>query len=549
MNNSLADLFANRIATGLKRASVTTPAKWAEAYRVMAGSRPGPWSFKHHPWLEEMHNSKNIYNVGMKAAQMGFTETMLNLTFYNVDVLGRDCLYVLPAKNPDASDFSSSRFDAALEASPHLAKLFTDRKNIGHKRAGSANLYIRGSQSRSALKSVPVSLLILDEVEEMVQEHIPLAFERVSGQLEKLIWMISTPSIPNFGISKYFNPSTQEEFFFECPSCSKLIRFVFPDSMVITAEDVNDPRLKDTHLICTECKNILPHETKADYLSTGRYVPSFSNRDTRGFSVSQLYSTTVHPKDLALSYLKGLTNPADETEFFNSKLGKTHTVEGSKLNDTNIQDVLESRHMLEPIKQGNIITMGVDVGKWNYWEITEWFYEASIDPNSSSHCRVIRVGKTKSFEDLYKIAQEHGVLAGVIDAQPERRKSLELCNAFYGRFKACFYTQGISGKVIRIPKNEDKDFVIQVDRTSWLDLSLGRFRSGSIRLPIDIPLEYKMHIKAPTRVYSKDVSGNPVGSYVTSDQDEDHYAHARNYSEIAFCIAVGMVFGAGVKDV
>lgn len=545
----LAELFAERLATGLRRSSIRKPSDWAGEYRIMAGSRPGPWSFKYHPWLEEMHNSTSLYNVGMKAAQMGFTETMLNLTFFTIDVLGRDCLYVLPAKTPDASDFSSSRFDAALEASPHLAKLFTDRQNIGHKRAGASNLYIRGSQSRSSLKSVPVSLLILDEVEEMVQENIPLAFERVSGQLEKLIWMISTPSIPNFGISKYFNVSTQEEYFFKCPACSRHIRFVFPDSMVITAENINDPRINDTYLICTECKNVLNHETKHEYLAGGYFVPSYSNRESRGFAVSQLYSSTVRPKELALSYLKGLTNPADETEFFNSKLGKTHTVEGSKLNDTNIQDVIESRRMSDPVKQGNIVTMGIDVGKWNYWEVTEWFYEPSIDPNASSTCRVVRVGKTKDFKELYKIAQECGVVAGVIDAQPERRMSLDLCNAFYGRFKACFYTQGINGKVIRIPKEDGKDFIIQVDRTSWLDLSLGRFRNGLIRLPIDIPLEYKEHIKAPTRVYGKDNNGNPIGSYVTSDQDEDHYAHARNYSEIAFCLAVGLVFGTGVKNV
>src|SRR5262249_14884021 len=158
-------------------------------------------------------------NVGQKAAQMGFTETVLNIVFYHIDVKAVDCLYVLPAKTPDASDFSAARFDPALESSPHLANLFSDVKNVGHKRAGTATLYVRGSRSRAGLKSIPTGLIILDEVDEFDQENIPLAMERAAGQVEKMVWMISTPTIDNFGINKYYLQSSQNHFHFKCPCC------------------------------------------------------------------------------------------------------------------------------------------------------------------------------------------------------------------------------------------------------------------------------------------------------------------------------------------
>jgi phage terminase large subunit GpA-like protein len=139
-------------------------------------------------------SSRAESNVGQKAAQMGYTETMLNLTFYNIDILRRDCLYVLPAKTPDAHDFSASRFDPALELSDYLTKLFSDVQNIGHKRAGSVNLYVSGSRSRSGLKSIPAGFLVMDELDEFDQENIPLAMERQSGQKEKQNWKISTPT-------------------------------------------------------------------------------------------------------------------------------------------------------------------------------------------------------------------------------------------------------------------------------------------------------------------------------------------------------------------
>ena len=68
------------------------------------------------------------------------------LPIYHLDMHSRDALYVLP-RETDARNFSAGRFDAAMELSPHIADMFTHVKNVGHKRARAANLYIRGGQS------------------------------------------------------------------------------------------------------------------------------------------------------------------------------------------------------------------------------------------------------------------------------------------------------------------------------------------------------------------------------------------------------------------
>jgi phage terminase large subunit GpA-like protein len=162
---------------------------------------PGPWSFEHHPWLREMHDDMSEFVVGQKAAQMGYTEWVLNITFYCIDVLAESVLYVLPSES-DANDFSASRFDPALELSPHLGAIFSDVRNVALKRAGSASLYTRGSRSRSKLKSLPVGVLIFDEIDEMIQANIPLAMERTSGQVTKMYRMLSTPTIDNYGINE-----------------------------------------------------------------------------------------------------------------------------------------------------------------------------------------------------------------------------------------------------------------------------------------------------------------------------------------------------------
>jgi len=251
------------IQNSLIRESVSGCGNWAEKYRVMGEPYPGLWSFKWHPWLREMHDAEGELKVGQKAAQLGYTELGLNKTFYCMDILKLNTLYILPAKTPDATDFSASRFDPSLELSPYLQALFSDVKNTGHKRAGAVNLYIRGSRSRSGLKSIPVSLLILDEVDEMTQDNIPLATERQSGQTHKETWMLSTPTIDDFGINNYFQQSTQEEFFFICPHCSRHINLDFPESLDIEGDD---PLFAKGFLKCKECDHRLDHEAKSEWL-------------------------------------------------------------------------------------------------------------------------------------------------------------------------------------------------------------------------------------------------------------------------------------------
>jgi hypothetical protein len=549
---ALLQLMRDRIATGLQRHAITTCSKWAESYRVMGQPFPGKWSFQHHPWAREMHDCEAEMMVGQKGAQLAFTETALNKVFYNIDVHGKSVLYILPASTPDASDFSTSRFDPALEMSPHLQNLFSDVKNIGHKRSGTANLFIRGSRSRSQLKSLPVAMIVADEVDEMNQDNLKLAFERTSGQVEKQIFLLSTPTVDNQGINIWFRQSSQDHYFFKCPCCSRYTELTFPECLVITAESPIEPSVYDSYLKCKECKHRLEHETKKDWLTehTSKWVATHSDRTIRGFHVNQLYSMTVKPADLAISYLRGQTNPGDEQEFYNSKLGLTHEPEGSRITDAIILDCQKRQiYKKQPSSPMNaLITMGVDVGKWLHFEIDQWFMDPttpSIDLNTSAICKVLFEGKVAHFEELDTLIKKYMINYVVIDANPERRKALEFAQRFWGHVKLCFYGNNVSGKQINI--HEEDLHTMTVDRTSWMDVSLSRFHRKKILLPIDLSLEYKSHVKAPVRIYRKDKEGNAIGAYVTGNE-EDHFAHARTYSELALLLAAGLASNQSIKE-
>ena len=364
MKNKAKLAFVDAFSRAFIKRTVRAPSDWARQYRFIPDKRSKdirPWTFKYAPWLQEMHDCEAPIVVGQKAAQMGYTETLLNKVFYEMDINNSSCLYVLPSKTPDATDFSVSRFDPAIEMSPYLQQMFSDVKNVGLKRAGAASLFIRGSRSKSGLKSVPCAFIALDEVEEMTQDNIPLVRERSSGQFDKLLWMISTPTVDDRGINKEFKLSTMDSYFFQCPHCSRHVDLTYPESIT----NLDDPH--KARLICKLCKHELEQSAKADWLAGGKWVSSTAS-DIRGFYINQLYSCTITPMDLSISYLEAQLSASAEQEFFNSKLGLPHITSGAQVTDADLDIALQPYTRVP----GRMVVMGVDVGKRLHYEITEY---------------------------------------------------------------------------------------------------------------------------------------------------------------------------------
>jgi hypothetical protein len=541
---TVAQAFANAIASGLSREAASRCSTWATTYRIMGKPYPGHYGFDHHPWARDMHDCEADLMVGMKAAQMGYTEVAINKAFYTLDIQQSSVLYVLPTQ-PDAKDFSAGRFDPALELSPHLKTLFSDVKNVGMKTArNNAILYVRGARSKSQLKSLPVSKVILDELDEMPAENIPLVFERVSGQLDHQIFMLSTPTIPGRGIDVYYQDSSQDHYFFPCPRCGRQTELIFPDCLIVTGDDPGGTDVLNSYIICNECKQPLDHKQKPDYLPKGHWVSGRTDRASRGYHINQLYSPTVAPYQLAIQLLESKVNPAAEQELYNSKMGMPHTIEGACIDDEMIDACIVNSVSLakpNPPKHGRLRTIGIDVGNVLHVVCLEWSFEKGAtgcynsDLHKYSVPTLIAATKLEHFEQIPAFVAAMGAHFIVIDANPEHRKGIEIARKYPGRVRLCYYSNNKDTTMIDV--RDEENCGIHVSRTSWLDVVFARFKNKRIRLPVDISYEYRSNVKALTRIYENDRDGNPVGKYVKRDKDADHFAHATLYGELALVLA------------
>jgi hypothetical protein len=528
------------IAEGLQSQSLTNCLRWAANRRIMGGDFAGKYSAKHHPWVKEMHNSQAPFNYSMKGAQLGITEILINLAFYTIDMLGKDVLYVLPTSR-NASDFSKSRFNTALKLSSYLDRIFTDTNSIEIKQAGANTLYIRGSRGDANLKSIPVSVLLLDELDEMSQRAVNLALTRLDGQLVKSVWGISTPTVPDFGIHKLYKDSTQENFVFKCPCCGRLTRLIWPECVEIIGEGVHDPRCKESFLKCKECGGKLPQESKPDWLGKAKWEigNQNGNPDIRGFTISQLYSFTVNPGELVTPYIG----------------------DGAKVCEEDVEACIKghSKQDARPTGGERIITMGVDQGKWNYVEVAEWFFDNyANDLNVAAIPKVLY--ETKFHEEdwniLDEMMREWQIQACVIDADPQIMEARRFARRFPGYVWLCRFRKGVTAKEISVSDDDDFSPIATVDRSNWFSAALGRFRHPRrILLPRDVSMEYRTHIQAPIRTYVREgtveekrkrQTDNLVAKYISTGPD--HFALARVYNEIALPFAASLTSGEDIEN-
>lgn len=499
---------------------------------------PGPWSFKYHPWTYDMHVAEDDHITGKKAAQMGYTEFGINYAFYHIDAFGYSVFYGLPTSK-DASQFSATRFDPALEASTHLREIFTNVNNVELKRAGDAELYIRGMRSRSQLKSIPVQVMVFDERDEMSDKMVRLAVERMSGQHTKKLVELSTPLIPDHGVDLSYSLSSQDYYTFKCPSCSKRIHLEYPESLVITGESLTDPKLADSHLICFSCKAKLPHEDKVNFLAhkkfggTGENTSAYSGRAIRGFRHTQLYSMTVHPSEIAASVIRAQTDPEEEEELYNSKLALCSVLRGGQLSEKEVNERRSERRQGEAC--GHLITTGIDVGSVFHVYVAGWTLPrvrpGGIRINDVAKKHMILAITVPTWDECFRICRDFKSSMTVVDAEPERRGAMSFVSQLR-RAYTCDYIYTQQGREIAVSEDEQ---LIRINRTAWMDMSLFRYRNGGVDLPSMVSQEFVSNIVAPIRKIKKDRLGNPYAVYLNSKPD--HFAHAEVYAEVALPLA------------
>lgn len=480
----------------------------------------GPWRLQGHeyqvPWLQ----CDAPEQCFIKGAQIGATEALVLKTLHGT-IHGRytaGALYLFPTRD-DVKDFSKARFDPLIEVNPCISGYVqsTDAQNI--KQVGRGFLYLRGARSTknvagakkssSQLKSIPVDRVVFDERDEMDDDMVNLARERVSHSYIKEIISLGTPTIPDYGIDALYKSSDQRVWFIRCTHCQKetCLELEFPNGLT---------RRPDGSVFrsCIHCgKEIFPH--------FGTWRPLYPDRSKQlvGWWISQLNSVYIEPRRILELY----EDPpkGDLSEVMNSKLGRAYIPAENRLSINEVYSCCSMDAMAS--KHDGPAAMGVDVGR-------ELHVVIAVRKTRNT-LKIIWCGRVESFNDLHDLAHRFGVKSAVIDLKPEIRKVREFQKAEPFSVFACDYVETRVG----LTQWDERDRVIKCNRTEICDASHQLFTEpGRVELPrrnTELDQFAREAIQIAKVLEEDEDTGAKVYRY--KKLGADHYRHAMNYCMLA----------------
>ncbi|ACL06239.1 Bacteriophage tail assembly protein-like protein [Desulfatibacillum aliphaticivorans] len=492
---------------------------WATMSKVKLGS--SEFSIKGHEYQHAMLEEDAPRQCSIKGAQLGITEVNVIKTMHG-QIHGRypqGSLYLFPTRD-DVKDFSKARFDPLIANNPDSIGKFvqdTDAANI--KKIGKSFLYLRGARatksigdkkSSSQLKSIPADRVVFDERDEMTDDMVDLAIERMSHSSIQEEIHLGTPTIPDYGIDKLYQESDQRVWMIKCGVCGKetCLELEFPNCLA---------ELKDGRVIrlCVHCRRGVLNP------ANGRWVAQYPDRakDMVGWWISQLVSTYIDPAKILRLY----NNPPNGNlaEVMNSKLGRAYIAAENRLAQNDVfaccgRDAMDTRH------EGPC-AMGVDVGK-------ELNIVIGTKPQDKTR-KIVKAARVGSFNDAHDLAKRFNVKAAVFDLLPETRKVREFIKDANFPVYGCTYSDhqrddysfNHNSNIVTVNRNE------VLDATHELVVTPGRFE---IPAPCSEIREYAKQMCATAKVLSKD-EDTGIHRYHYRKLGADHYRHATAYFEIA----------------
>ena len=510
------------------------------------------WEVDDRAWIKEIYSVINPWYIErypegqarqaafQKPTQVGLSTfgivRMLHLASNWVVRIG----YSLP-RQKDVIDFVSTRLNPMLERSAFLKNLLGEPNATYTKKLGASYIFMLEASVESRM--IPLDALFRDEIDLSDPSNLGTMMNRLDASKWKLVFDFSTPTLPNFGINKYFEQSDKREWFVKCNHCGYWQQLFWDKNLEIEGPD---SRPTSVRYVCSKCKK----ELTPQHIQTGQWVPEFPERSRKviGFHISQMMT---HPADeLYDAYIDPQTSIK---EFYRKRLGIPYSVEGGQISREDfLVNCFQDQYEPEAYHDGRSqYYMGVDQGNQLQAVVAKRLPDNTrprivwvelIDPDAGFD----RVGQLMS---LYKVKR------AIIDADPNRHSARSLTLAFPGRIMMADYAE-IKGRYDRKKNKNTKihDRVV-INRTEMFDNLMESIRSGKwglfgdpTRLPPDAELliDHVTSLRRDTE--ERRTASGSVEVGVWRPLRADHLAHAMGYLKIALDIDKASGFRVASSD-
>lgn len=371
-----------------------SPLEWANNYRYLSrksSARPGKYNSSLTPWipgiLEAAYDRRVFEIVGMKSAQVAWTDgVMNNLIGHNIHLRPKNMIVLFP-KSADAKGYSKKKLKPMIEVTPVLRERINITSSRGqdntteYKEFDGGFLQLVGSNSTGNVKSDPVPHVYIEEPDDCnvnvgdQGDSIALVRERTKTFDNRLVLFGGTPKVKGLSrVEEGYNKSDRRKFYIPCHDCgeSHVLNWenVKWDEAEHDVSEIYGTALWETAFyVCPHCGSKWDDGQKNRNVKKGEWIAEAEFKGIAGFYINELYSPfdASRLKYLAKKYLEAKYNERcgdnkDIIVFTNSTLGLPYEYGSSKIGPDDLRALAdESYTELVCPARGLFITVGVDV--------------------------------------------------------------------------------------------------------------------------------------------------------------------------------------------
>jgi hypothetical protein len=508
------------------------------------------WEVANRKWMVELYKVVNPYNIERnpvqartfvctKSTQAGVTTmALVRMLHFMTNWTGK-VMYMMP-RQKDVLDLVGTRLDPLLQKSPMLNDLRGTPDNMQTKQIGDSFVYFQ--EGTMEPRSIPVDVLMVDEVDLTDPGHIGTATNRLDASSWKLRYYLSTPTVNNYGIHKMWLASDMRRWLVKCPVCNAEQEIKWDENLRYTGNPSDPERV---WYGCSKCGDA---ELSLSHIQTGRWVAEkpAKSQDSVGFHIHQMLTTPA-----ALLY-KQFRDPLEtEVEFHRKRLGMPFEIGGGSLD---ADEVYAACYLEEPFEQElrhdgeSQYYMGVDQG--NQLQVVIAKVNSSMPVPRI--VRVELVEMEKGFDRIRQLMTYFRIRKCVVDANPNRHSAVDLALEYPARVYVADYNEsglfyGIKKKYLGIKPY----WQVFVDRTLGFDNLFTDIRNGQwsfygelASIPQDV---YTLvdHVTALKRdVEERQKANIKIEVPVYRSIRADHLGHSWGYVNVA--IKLGYLSGGKV---
>ena len=170
-----------------------------------------PLDFKNHRYLFDIYRDESRFLVCLKAGQIGFSTYAILKTIWLAFFRKLRIGYILPTEQM-VEKFVGSKVNPIVQENPTIESWVADKDTVKQKQVGKGFIHYVGAQTATSAIMLTMDRLVIDEYDKAPPNILETFNSRLQHSLDVHKWVFSNPTIPDFGVDKFWQKSDKKKW-------------------------------------------------------------------------------------------------------------------------------------------------------------------------------------------------------------------------------------------------------------------------------------------------------------------------------------------------